>query len=101
MDDAEGRSLRLLAELHCGETVSSLAVVDRAFYEPFSQMHLRYRLETRLGPTPEPCELRVSERSGKKGSYILSIGDEERFGLEDIFELFNLGERLGRWKDGR
>ena len=99
-DDAVGRNLQLQGELHCGETVSSLKMVDRPFYESFTRMHLRYRLETDLGPTSEACELVLSERSGKGGSYILSVGDEERFGLGDVLELFSLGERLRRWKEG-
>ena len=99
-DDGVGRSLQLQGELHCGESVSSLNLVDRPFYESFTRMHLRYRLETELGPTSEACELILSERLGKPASYILSVGDEERFGLGDVLELFNLGERLRRWKEG-
>ncbi len=100
LDDDLGRSLEPQALWICAGESITLSQVDQAFYEEFSKLHHRYKVADSVGPTSEPCEVRISEASGKVGPYTFAIGSEEKFDFGDMLGFFSLGEKLERWQNG-
>ena len=98
LDDELGRSLDIDAYWHCGETRTKLTNLDQPFYEGFSKLEHRYRVVDTIGPTTEPCEVHIYERSRQLAPYTFSIGVEEKFSLGDVIGLFSLGEKLKAWQ---
>lgn len=98
LDDELGRGLELSTVLICNNLRTKLPEVDIPFYEEFSKRHHRYRVRERLGPTEEPCELRVHERNGAAAPYTFAIGAVENFGFADVMGFFSLGAKLKAWE---
>jgi hypothetical protein len=98
LDNEQGRGLEFDLVWICGGQAVQLQKVDTPFYESFSKLNHRYRVVDTVGPTTEPCEARVSERSGAAGPYTFAIGNEEKFSIGDLFGLGSLGAKLKAWQ---
>ena len=98
LDNEQGRSLDFEATWTCEGETEVLREVDVYFHEPFSNLEHRYRVMDSRGPSSTPCILSVRERQGYTGPYTVSVGDEERFTVADIFGFFDWGSRLAQWQ---
>jgi hypothetical protein len=100
LDDELGRSLEMFATATCNTGQDELTRLDQPFYEPFSKIEHRYQVVDTIGPTDGPCVIEIHELSKRAGPYVLSVGDEERFGVRDILGMVKLNRRLKAWKAG-
>ncbi|MAZ53597.1 MAG: hypothetical protein CMO31_06235 [Trueperaceae bacterium] len=100
LDDELGRSLEMFATATCNAEKKQLSRVDQPFYEPYSKIEHRYRVVDAIGPTDGPCVIEIEELAKRAGPYVFSVGDEERFGINDILGMVNLGRKLNAWKAG-
>ncbi len=99
LDNELGRSLDIQAVLSCKGESRLLEKADQAFYEEFSKINHRYKVLDFAEANSSPCELQVSEASGKAGPYTFSIGIEEKFDLADVVGLFSLNAKLNAWQE--
>lgn len=99
LDDDAGRAARFTAEVTCVRP-EALRVVNVAYYEPFSRIAHWIVAAGPLGPSAEPCLLRVTQTAGNAVPITVSIGDLERFTLADMFGMLDLGRKLDRWRAG-